>query len=152
MSGCGRIKLHLPRYSNPTIANLLPCPLLSLATFQLQGVGRNYRPWLSIYDVLQWSLLLELPPGLEHLTRKLDPFLHLIGMTVVETCRHYLPNGTTSTVALKWPNDIYARVGARLEKIGGIVVNSIPTTLPGSRSRILIGERNPLSNYMCLMR
>ena len=152
MSGRSRIKLHLPRYSNPSIANLLPCPLLSLATFQLQGVGRNHRPWLSPYDVLQWSLLLELPPSLEHLTRNLDPFMHLIGLTVVETCRLFLSDAIAPMVALKWPNDIYARVDGKLEKIGGIVVNNIPTTLPGSRSRILIGERNSLSHYMCLKR
>jgi len=151
VSGCSRIKLHSPRYSNPSIANLLPCPLLSLATFQLQGVGRNHRPWLSPYDVLQWSLLLELPPDLEHLTRRLDPFMHLIGLTVVETCRHYLSNTTTSMIALKWPNDIYARVGNRLEKLGGIVVDNIPTP-PGSKNRILIGEWNPLFNFMRLMR
>ena len=143
MSGCRRIELHLPRYSNPSIANLLPCPLLSLATFQLQGVGRNHRPWLSPYDILQWSLLLELPPGLEHLTQKLDPFMHLIGLTVVETCRLYLPITTASAIALKWPNDIYATVKGRLEKIGGIVVNSIPRTHSGSRNRIVIGKGKP---------
>ena len=143
MSGCSRIELHLPRYSNPSIANLLPCPLLSLATFQLQGVSQNHRPWLSPYGVLQWSLLLELPPGLEHMSKKLDPLMHLIGLTIVETCRLYLPISTASAVALKWPNDIYATIKGRLEKIGEIVVNNIPRTLSGSRNRIVIGKGKP---------
>ena len=138
-----RIELYLPRYSNPSIANLLPCPLLSLATFQLQAVGRNHRPWLSPYGVLQWSLLLELPPGLEHLSKKSDPFVHLISLTVVETCRLYLPITTASAITLKWPSDIYAIVKGRLEKIGEIVVNNIPRTLSGSRNRIVIGKENP---------
>ena len=69
--------------------------------------------------------------------------MHLIGLTVVETCRRYLPRTAASTVSLKWPNDIYATYRGQPEKIGGIIVNNIPTTLPGSRNRILIGERNP---------
>ena len=124
-------------------SELFPCPLLSLAAFQLQGVGRSHRPWLSPYDVLQWSLLLELPAGLEYLAQNLDPFVHLISLTIVETCRLYLPITTASAAALKWPNEIYATVKGRLEKIGGIVVNNIPTTLSGSGQRIVIGEGTP---------
>jgi biotin-(acetyl-CoA carboxylase) ligase len=125
--------------------------LLSLATFQLQGVGRNYKPWLSPHGVLQWSLLLELPPKLEHLNRNTDLFTQLLGLTVVETCRRRFLGSAAPRLALKWPNDIYASVNDQREKIGGIVVNYIPATLSGPRNRILIGERTPLSKYPRLM-
>ena len=145
------LHLPLPFYRNPSITRLLPCPLLSVATFQLQGIGRNYRPWLSPYGVLQFSLLLELPSHLEHLAENLDPFTHLFGMSVVEACRPFVSN-TTIGPALKWPNDIYAKVNNRLEKIGGIVVNTIPpTTQFGPVKRILIGEGISPSIYTCLM-
>ena len=121
-----------------------------IAAFQLQGVGRNYRPWLSPYGVLQFSLLLELPSNLEHLAQNLDPFTHLLGLSVVEACRSFVPNPAAGP-ALKWPNDIYAKVDGRLEKIGAIVVNTIPTTQFGSVKRILIGEGISPSTYTCLM-
>lgn len=76
--------------------------------------------------------------------------MHLLGLTVVETCRLCLPD-TTAVLALKWPNDIYASVDGRLEKIGGIFVNNIPGTPSGSRNRILIGERTSLLDYARLM-
>jgi len=151
VSGCSRFEPHTNHeYRNLRIASILPCPLLSVATFQLQGVGRNYKPWLSPFGVLQWSLLLELPPNLEHLIQNLDPFTHLLGLTIVETCRRWLLD-TENGISLKWPNDIYGTLEGRYEKIGGIVVNSIPATQLGSRSRILIGERTPPSNYAPLM-
>jgi hypothetical protein len=68
--------------------------------------------------------------------------MHLLGLTVVETCRLYLPETTAPSLVLKWPNDIYVNNNGQLEKIGGIVVNHIPVT-PGRRSRILIGKRTP---------
>ena len=72
-------------------------------------------------------------------------------MSVVEACRPFVSNPAAGP-ALKWPNDIYAKVGNRLEKIGGIVVNTIPpTTQFGPVKRILIGEGISPSTYTCLM-
>jgi biotin-(acetyl-CoA carboxylase) ligase len=68
--------------------------------------------------------------------------MHVLGLTVVETCRLYLPETTAPSLGLKWPNDIYVSDNGRLEKIGGIVVNHIPAN-PGQKSRILIGRRSP---------
>jgi biotin-(acetyl-CoA carboxylase) ligase len=86
--------------------------------------------------------LLELPPDFAHLTGTLEPFVHLLGLTVVETCRLYLSETAAISLGLKWPNDIYMNDNGQLKKIGEIVVNHISVN-PGRKSRILIGKRTP---------
>jgi hypothetical protein len=115
----------------------------------MQGVGWDQRPWLSPYGILQWSLLLELPPDLEHRIRNSDAFTRLLGLTVVETCL-YLLGTTASSLGLNGPSDIYANVNGRLVKIGGIVMDTIQAD-PGREDRVLIGTRFPLPNYARLM-
>ena len=130
-------------YRNPLIAQKLPSPLLSLATFQLEGIGSSTdRVWLSPYGVLQWTLMLDVPSRFGHNTVHLDAAVHIVGLAVVEACRPLLGEEYRKNLGLKWPNDIYIASGApkRLEKVGGVIVELIPETEPGGARRILIGQ------------
>ena len=72
----------------------------------------------------------------------LDAAVHIVGLAVVEACRPLLGEEHRRSLGLKWPNDIYIASGslARLEKVGGIIVELIPETEPGGTRRILIGQ------------
>ncbi|KAG8830491.1 biotin holocarboxylase synthetase [Serendipita sp. 399] len=103
---------------------VLPVPLLSMATYQLSGRGRGNNVWVSPRGCLQWSLLLR-PPS-QFRSNKLVFIQYLVGLAVVEACRDVMGK-IGESVALKWPNDIYAKVrtskGEESRKIGGILLN-----------------------------
>ncbi|KAG8801764.1 biotin holocarboxylase synthetase [Serendipita sp. 398] len=116
---------------------VLPVPLLSLATYQLSGRGRGSNVWVSPLGCLQWSLLLRPPPQFP--TGKLVFIQYLVGLAVVEACRDVMGK-LGDSVVLKWPNDIYAKVkilrGEEMKKIGGILVN---TVFMAGGVRIIVG-------------
>ncbi|CCA70934.1 related to BPL1-biotin holocarboxylase synthetase [Serendipita indica DSM 11827] len=116
---------------------VLPAPILSLATYQLNGRGRGGNVWVSPLGCLQWSLLLRPPPQFPN--SKLVFIQYLVGLAVVEACREVL-GSIGERVVLKWPNDIYAKArgekGEELRKIGGILVN---TVFMAGGVRIIVG-------------
>lgn len=107
------------------ILEVLPAPILSLASHQFSGRGRGSNVWASPPGCLLWSLLLRVPPQFPN--TKLVFVQYLVGIAVVEACRAVLGR-TGDAVVLKWPNDIYAKVmtpnGISLRKIGGILINT----------------------------
>ncbi|KIM22941.1 hypothetical protein M408DRAFT_269108 [Serendipita vermifera MAFF 305830] len=116
--------------SNPKTLEVLPVPILSLATYQLNGRGRGSNVWASPLGCLQWSLLLRPPPHFPN--NKLVFIQYLVGLAVVKACKDVTGGVSTggADVVLKWPNDIYARTkGPKgeeiLRKIGGILVNTV---------------------------
>ena len=125
---------------NPLVAQKLPSPLLSLATFQLEGIGSSTdRVWLSPYGVLQWTLMLDVPTQFGRNRAHLDAAVHIVSLAVIEACRPLLGVEHRRRLGLKWPNDIYI-ASERLEKVGGVIVELIPETEPGGTRRILIGQ------------
>ena len=127
---------------NPSFLRQLPTPLLSLASYQLAGRGRGSNIWLSPSGCLQFSVVLRV--GLDSLPPSKLVFLqYLFALSVVEACsdESVLGPKAGANVRLKWPNDIYASVGANgkddLKKIGGILVN---TSFQGGQVDIVIGK------------
>lgn len=138
-------------YRNPLVAQNLPSPLLSLATFQLEGIGSSAdRVWLSPYGVLQWTLMLDLPSRFNDDRVHLDAAIHIVSLAVVEACRPLLHVQHRHRLGLKWPNDIYIAAGAQgpFEKVGGVIVELIPETEQGGTRRILIGQLITLTYNM----
>lgn len=124
--------------------SLLPTPILSLASHQLNGRGRGTNIWLSPSGCLQFSLLLRtsiatLPAS------KLVFVQYLFGLAVADACREETVLGKLGQkVRLKWPNDIYLIIGdgdTDRKKIGGILVN---TNITGNKVEIVIGEILPI--------
>ena len=138
-------------YRNPLVTQRLPSPLLSLATFQLEGHGSSTdRVWLSPYGVLQWTLMLNVPSWFRDDRVHLDAAVHIVSLAVVEACRPLLDVQHRQRLGLKWPNDIYIAAGAQepLEKVGGVIVELIPETGQGGTRRILIGQLITLTYNM----
>ena len=114
----------------------LGVPLLSLASHQLSGRGRGSNVWLSPSGCLQFSLLLRLRLS-EFPASRLVFVQYLVGIAVVEACRHENVLGKLGEkIRLKWPNDIYAVTHDGIRKIGGILVN---TSFTGSQVDIVVG-------------
>lgn len=119
----------------------LPTPLLSLASHQLTGRGRGANVWLSPSGCLQFSLLVR--TSLTTIPAPKVVFVqYLFGLAVAEACREeaILGNEVGERVRLKWPNDLYAVIGAGdrdRKKIGGILVN---TSFTGNQVDIVIGQ------------
>ena len=121
---------------NPRFMSSLGVPLLSLASHQLSGRGRGSNVWLSPSGCLQFSLLLRLSLS-EFPASRLVFIQYLVGIAVVEACRHKNVLGTLGErVRLKWPNDIYAITSDGVRKIGGILVN---TSFTGGQVEIVVG-------------
>lgn len=121
----------ISHFLNDQIRNIkslevLPAPLLSLATYQLSARGRGSNVWISALGGLQFSLLLRVPPTFP--SSKLVFIQYLMGIAVVNACREVM-GSLGEAIVLKWPNDIYAKVksfsGGELRKIGGILINTV---------------------------
>lgn len=129
---------------NPTLLRALPSPLVSLATNQLSARGRGSNVWVSPHGCLTFSLVLRPPSSLP--TSSLVFIQYLAGLVITETCRELMGEEAGNKVRLKWPNDVYARVGAgdgvsgkgqgEWRKIGGILVS---TNFSGGKIDIVIG-------------
>ncbi|TFK32107.1 biotin-protein ligase [Crucibulum laeve] len=111
---------------NPRLLSSLPIPLLSLASYQLAGRGRGSNIWLSPAGCLQFSILYRV--SLTKLpASKLVFIQYLFALAVVEAFHEDTIMGKKGDrIHLKWPNDVYALVGAGEEKkkIGGILVST----------------------------
>ncbi|BGO91189.1 hypothetical protein NBRC10512_001223 [Rhodotorula toruloides] len=106
----------------------LPDGSTCVASHQVAGRGRGGNAWISPAGCLQFSLVARLPGSA---SAKIVFVQYLFGLAVVEAIRG-TPGYEELGVRLKWPNDIYADLGAvaeahgqeRYRKIGGILVNS----------------------------
>lgn len=92
-------------------------PVLVVAKTQTAGRGRGAKGWWSA----EGALLMSLGWELKHWTRRdLPVFALAVGLSVLETVRHRLPESELNQVRIHWPNDVY--IGDR--KICGILVES----------------------------
>ena len=111
----------MSRSTYPRNLHLLrKCPsgMLALASHQLAGRGRGKNAWVSSSGCLQFSLVLRLDVSM---SAHVIFVQYLLGLSIVQALKTFdkeLP------VALKWPNDIYARRDDKWVKIGGILINS----------------------------
>ncbi|KAF9003960.1 biotin-ligase [Cyathus striatus] len=121
---------------NPRLLASLPPPILSLASYQLAGRGRGSNIWLSPTGCLQFSILLRV--SLSQLPANKLVFIQYLFATAVVEAFHSILGNRADRVRLKWPNDIYALVGAQDEKkkIGGVLVS---TSFLGGNVDIIIG-------------
>ncbi|KAK4053395.1 biotin holocarboxylase synthetase [Microbotryomycetes sp. JL201] len=105
---------------NDRFLSALPTGTIFIASHQVAGRGRGGNSWVSPAGCLQFSMVLRL--SVSHAS-KIVFLQYLFGVAVVEAVR--ARSGYENIdLALKWPNDIYGRVGAELRKVGGILVNS----------------------------
>jgi len=119
----------------------LPPPLLSIASSQLAGRGREGAVWLSPPGYLLFSLLLRV----SHLPANKLVFLqYLLSLAVAEACREEALLGPKAgeQVRLEWPNRLYAIIGGRnenIKRLGGILVT---TSVSGNKMDIVVGTRS----------
>lgn len=119
----------------------LPDGLACVASHQVAGRGRGGNAWISPAGCLQFSLVARLPASA---SAKIVFVQYLFGLAVVEAICG-ISGYEDLGVRLKWPNDIYADLGAaaeahgqeRYRKIGGILVNS---SFSGDTFSLVIGE------------
>jgi biotin-[acetyl-CoA-carboxylase] ligase BirA-like protein len=103
-----------------------PALLWVRAARQVQGRGRQGRTWIAHEGDLTVSCALRWPTGL--LNKSLLPLL--AGMALFETLGEL--EARPSTLFLKWPNDLFADLGATprpLRKLGGVLAESFGATL-----------------------
>jgi len=136
-SGCPR--------RNDTFLGALPSGLACVASHQVAGRGRGGNSWISPAGCLQFSLVARLPSTA---SSRIVFVQYLFGVAVVEAIRA-VPGYDKLGVCLKWPNDIYADLGAdggegmeRYRKIGGILVNS---SFAGGEFSLIIGASSSSS-------
>ncbi|SCV67524.1 BQ2448_5135 [Microbotryum intermedium] len=128
---------------NERFLSSLPLGLTCVASHQIAGRGRGRNSWVSPAGCLQFSVVLRLASTQ---ASKIVFLQYLFGLAVVEAIR-----GTKGyegvEVCLKWPNDVYGKVGEskELRKIGGILVNS---SYAGEEFTLVVGcginTSNPL--------
>ncbi|EGO01049.1 hypothetical protein SERLA73DRAFT_50233 [Serpula lacrymans var. lacrymans S7.3] len=141
---------------NPRFLSGHPVPLLSIASYQLQGRGRGKNEWVSPGGCLMMSFSLRAALGPQFGANRLVFVQYLAALAVVEGVRAVfkaLGSGTSSTassarlssgladkVKIKWPNDIYVELdtekGVERKKIGGVLVNS---SFGGGKVDIVVG-------------
>ncbi|SCZ93327.1 BZ3500_MvSof-1268-A1-R1_Chr6-2g08610 [Microbotryum saponariae] len=128
---------------NDRFLSALPLGLTCIASHQIAGRGRGGNSWVSPAGCLQFSLVLRLA---SNQASKIVFLQYLFGLAVVEAIRG-TPGYAGVEVCLKWPNDVYGRVGEgkELRKIGGILVNS---SYAGDEFTLVVGcginTSNPL--------
>ena len=121
---------------NPRLLAALPSGTISIAAQQVAGRGRGGNSWVSPLGCLIFSTVVRCPAAM---ASKVVFAQYLFGLAVVEAVRGLVPE---LPIRLKWPNDIYADLGAdkprteRYKKLGGILVNS---SWAGNEFTLVIG-------------
>lgn len=124
---------------NPLYLSSLPTPTVHIASYQLQGRGRGSNVWLSPSGSLSQSIHLRLAKDQGVPWSKLVFVQYLYALAVCEGLRDESVLGDDDEddddggqgwrVRIKWPNDVYALVGAKQsemnkQKIAGILVST----------------------------
>ncbi|KAJ2994863.1 biotin holocarboxylase synthetase [Globomyces sp. JEL0801] len=97
---------------NPKFSSIFPSGTVFVASEQTAGRGRGKNSWISQQGCLMFSL------RIIHSHPNSIIFLqYLFGLAVVEAIKS-LPNCSNFPIHLKWPNDIYVKLGEELKKVG----------------------------------
>ncbi|KAJ9084247.1 biotin holocarboxylase synthetase [Entomophthora muscae] len=111
---------------NRYLLSALPSGAVFVASRQVAGKGRGTNVWVSPLGCLQFSLYLKHP--LPDRGASVVLVQYLTAVAIVEAVRTK-PGYEHLPLHIKWPNDIYGMSpsSARLNKIGGILVNTMYT-------------------------